>query len=245
MSSLFLLNVLDVSRAFGTEPRRTTAREIAEWLIEEYSKKRGGTFNYNPATNTLYDLFRGATSPEQAALHCMTTGNPKGRGQNVDAIKAVAPYAVDNISTCYRIGFSAVALGRAKGHTVYAAIKSPMVRVAHNESFVVLPGFRMSFRPTPGQIDLACSIALANLARDDFADADFEYLHAGPGVSKGREFRAIKGKDRSIYDIDQLDALLDVYVRGVALAIEMGAEVKSPNLRGYRIIDPREPGLFG
>ncbi|GLK80067.1 hypothetical protein [Methylopila turkensis] len=244
MSSLLLLNVLDVARSFGETPSKAVAREIANWLIEAYAKKGGGGFNYNPAINTLFDLFRGAIDRDAAVLHCMTRGNPKGRSQNVQAIKTVAPYAAENISTCYRIDFSAVALGRVKDQTVYAAIKAPMVRVVHDEAFVVLPGFRMSYRPNQAQIDLACSIALANLARDDFAGADFEYLSAGPGVSGQREFQAVRGRDRTVYDRDQLDLMMHEYVRGVAIALEEGIERRAPNLRGYRIIDPREPDLF-
>lgn len=244
MSSLLLLNVLDVARAFGEAPRSVSSAEIAGWLIEEYSRKRGGGFNYNPAINTLFDLFRGGIDERRAVLHCLTNGNPKGRSQNAQAVKAVAPYALENISTCYRIGFSAVALGRAKGQTVYAAIKAPMVRVVHDEAFVVLPGFRMSFRPTPAQIDLACSIALTNLARDDFADADFEYIYAGPGISGEREFRSIRGKDRSIYGEDELDDLAAKFVEGVAIAMESGVDAREPNLRGYSVIDPDRPSFF-
>ena len=194
--------------------------------------------------NTFFDLFPGGVSERQAIVHCLTKGNPNGRSQNAQAIKAVAPYVLGNISTCYRIGFSAVALGRAKGRTVYAAIKAPMVRVVHDEAFVVLPGFRMSFRPTPSQIDLACSIALSNLARDDFANADFEYLYAGPSVAGGREFQSIRGKDRLIYSDDELDELAEKFVAGVTIAIESGIDVREPNLGGYRIIDPRQPSFF-
>lgn len=244
MSSLLLLNVLDVGRAFGDAPRSATPQQIAQWLVEEYAKKRGGGFNYDPAMNALFDLFQGRTDEKQAVLHCLTKGNPNGRSQNAAAIKTVAPFASANVSTCYRIGFSAVALGRAKGRTVYAAIKAPMVRVVHDEAFVVLPGFRMSHRPTPGQIDLACSIALANLARDDFAGADFEYLYAGPSGLGGRDFQLIRGRERAIYTRDELDHLAEIFTRGVALALDWGVEAKEPNLRGYRVIDPREPGLF-
>jgi hypothetical protein len=120
-----------------------------------------------------------------------------------------------------------------------------MVRVKGGEAFVVMPGFRKGYRPTEIQIDLACSIALATFARDDFAGADFEYLYAGPGESGKREFRAILGRDRQIFDRDSVDAMLDIYVNGVALAAGAGADIRSPRLGGYKIIDPREPGFWG
>jgi hypothetical protein len=174
----------------------------------------------------------------------MTAGNPAGRRPNSDAIKQIAPYALDNVSTCYRIGFTALAVGRIGDQTVYVGIKAPMVRVARREALVVMPGFRMSHRPVEAEIDVACSIVLANLARDDFADADFEYLYAGPGVSGQRDFRAIRGRDRTVYERDIVDGLLDVYVKGVALALQEGVNAPKPSLQGYRIIDPREPSFF-
>jgi hypothetical protein len=244
MSNLLLLSVLDVARALGVDPSMATPEKVKEWLLAEYSRQPRGGFNYNPAINTLYGLFRGAFGYDAAVLHCMTNGNPKGRRQNVEALKTVAPYAVENISTCYRIDFAAVAVGRIGDETAYVTIKAPMVRVLHDEAFVVMPGFRMSHRPVDAQIDVACSIALANFARDDFAGADFEYLYAGPGADGQRQFQPIRGRDRQVYDRDEVDALLEIYVRGVKLAIDAGAEVRKPNLRGYRIIDPREPSLF-
>lgn len=244
MSSVFLVNVLDVARSLGIDPRRATPEMVAAWLLEQYLRKRGGGFNYDPAIAATFDLFRGAHSLESSVLHCLTHGNPKGRRQNADAIKAVAPYALANISTCYRIGHSAVVAGRVAGENVYVAIKAPMVRVVHDEAYVVMPGYRMTFRPDEPEIDVACSMALATFGRDDFASADFEYLYSGPDLSGRRSFRAIKGRERHVYDRDEVDALLDVYVRGVGLVLEAGVPISRPDLRGYRIIDPREPGLF-
>lgn len=243
MSSVLFLNVLDVARSLGVEPSRSTPRQVSEWLLSEYLRRRGGGFNYNPAINATYDLFTGAGSHESARLHCLTHGNPKGRRQNVEAIDVIAPYALANISQCYRIGFTAVAIGRIGKATVYIGIKTPMVRIRDQEAFVVMPGYRMSYRPIEIEIDVACSIALANFARDDFEKADFEYLHAGPGLSGEREFRAIKGRDRTIFDRDQIDGFLDTYVNGVALAIEAGIELRAPDLKGYQIVDPNEPSL--
>jgi hypothetical protein len=238
MASILLLSFLDFARCFGANPLATEPEEIADWLLREYIRKAGGVFNYNPAIQTLSELFRGSIQELDAIRYCATTGNPKGRLQNVEAIRTVAKYALSNLSACYRIGFSAVAVGRTKGQTVYVAIKAPLVRVARGEAFVVMPGFRRSYRPSDSQIDVACSLALATFARDDFAGADFEYLHAGPNASGVREFRAYLGRERRVFDRDEVDALLDKYVRAITLILEMGVQVKQPNLTGYRIIDP-------
>jgi hypothetical protein len=244
MSSLLLVNVLDTARALGINPLGATPESVARWFLENYLGPRGGGFNYDPAISVTYDLFRGALTAEDAVLHCLTNGNPKGRRQNADAARAIAPYALGNISTCYKIGRAAVVVGRISGDNVHVGIKAPMVRVVHDQAFVVLPGFRMTHRPQEPEIDVACSIALANFGRDDFESADFEYLYSGPDASGSRAFRAIHGRDRRIYDRDAVDALMDVYVKGVALVKEAGVDLTRPDLRGYRIIDPREPGLF-
>src|SRR5262249_30356279 len=144
----------------------------------------------------------------------------------------------------YRIGHSAVVVGRIRGETVYIGIKAPMVRVVHDEAFVVMPGYRMTYRPEEPEIDVACSIALATFARDDFASADFEYLYSGPDISGQRTFRAIKGRDRQVHDQDAVDGLIDVYVRGLALVLDAGVSPTRPDLRGYRIVDSQEPRFF-
>src|ERR1019366_7478689 len=99
-------------------------------------------------------------SIDAAVLYCLTTGNPKGRRQNAEAVKCVAAYAIRNVSKCYRIGFTAVAVGRVRGEPVYVGIKAPMLRILGDDVFVVMPGFRMSHRPLEPEIDVACSIAL-------------------------------------------------------------------------------------
>jgi len=245
VSSFLLLNILDVGRAFGHTPLRTTPEEVCDWLLTEYALKRGGGFNYDPAIKTLFALFQGRIALEQAKAICATSGNPKGRAHNVDAIGCAGPYAEANRSTCYPIGYTAVAVGRALGKTVYIGMKAPMVRVANYSAFVVLPGFRKGHKPVGPQVDLACSIALAALARDDFSEADFEYLDAGNSYDGKRALTVHLGREHHVYGADDVDAILDVYVRGVALALETGVSVMEANLRGYRVIDPDQPSMFG
>lgn len=244
MSGVSFVNVLDASRALGPLPLTATPESVARWLEGQYLSAQSGRFNYDPATNATYDLFRGAHSLASAEKYCLTHGNPKGRNQNASAIKRVAPFALANISRCYRIGNTAVVAGRARGQTIYIAIKTPLVRVKERDAFVVMPGYRMSFRPAEAEIDTACSIALATFARDDYAKADFEYLYAGPDANGAREFRAYHGRKRKVYHRDTVDGLLDVYVKGVALVLEKGLGKEEPKLTGYKIIDPREPRLF-
>ena len=244
MAGVYLVNVLDVARSLGIDPTRVTPEMVAQWLITEYMKKRRGGFNYNPAINMTFELFRGNVTAEQAELYCLTNGNPKGRRQNIEAIKRISSYALANISTCYKIGLRAVEVGRIKGEQVYIGIKAPMVRVLHDEAYVVMPGFRMSYRPVEVEIDVACSIALATFAREGYDEADFEYLYAGPGVSGQREFRSIKGRERRVFSKDEVDALLDVYVKGVALALDAGVESRPANLKGYSVVGPRQSSMF-
>ena len=244
MSSFLLLNILDVGRAFGQMPLRTTPEEICNWLLTEYARKRGGGFNYDPAIKSLFDLFQGRVTLEEAKTVCATSGNPKGRAHNVDAVSCVGSYAEQNRSTCYPIGYIATPVGRTHGRTVYIGMKVPMVRVARGSAFVVLPGFRKSYRPVGAQIDLACSIALATLARDDFSEADFEYLDAGIGLDGKRFLTVCMGRDHHVYGIEDVDKILDVYVRGIALALDTGVLVRDANLDGYRVIDPDQYSMF-
>ena len=96
------------------------------------------------------------------------------------------------------------------------------------------------------QIDLACSIALENCAQGDYAGADFEYLYVGPGASHSKEryFQAIHGRDRHIYDSDTMNGLLDIFVKGVELASRKSSELRTPSLKGYRVIDPESPYML-
>ncbi|WP_236617670.1 hypothetical protein [Sphingobium ummariense] len=217
---------------------------MADWLLSEYGGRKGGGFNYDPAINTICDAFRGKHSLESAVRHCQTHGNPKGRKQNVEAIRTLMPYILENTSLCYRIGLTAIAIGRYDGKTVYAKIKAPLLRVRGGKAFIVMPGLRLSYIPSEIAIDFACSVALSIFAQDDHEGADFEYLYAGPALGSARDFRAIHGRDRFRFTGDAIDRLLDIYVKGVALAEARGADTKSPILNGYRIIDPQAPRFF-
>lgn len=244
MSSIRSVDILDIARSLGDAPFQATPSSVADWLLSEYSGRSGGGFNYDPAINTICDAFKGRHTLESAVLHCETYGNPKGRKQNVEAIRTLMPYILENGSLCYRIGLTAVAVGRYSGKTVYAKIKAPLLRVREGRAFVVMPGLRMSHTPSEIAIDFACSVALSIFAQDDHEGADFEYLSAGAAVGEGRSFRAIHGKDRFRFTPDAIDRLLDIYVKGVALAEARGANTKVPMLRGYRIIDPHAPSFF-
>jgi hypothetical protein len=241
MSSFLLTNFIDASRSLGPDPFKATPESVSDWFEQFYLTQRGGGFNYDPASFAAYDLFRGATSKEAATQFCATKGNPKGRDQNASAARAIADYALANVSTCYRIGFMAVEVGRTRGVQVFVGIKAPFVRVRGRDARLVVPGFRMSHRPTEVEIDVACGIAKAHLARDDYADADVEYLYAGPGYDGKRSFRAIVGRDRKIPSLDEIDQLLQVYVQGITMLIDRGIAPSAPSFRGYKRRSFEEP----
>jgi hypothetical protein len=82
MSSVRALDIIDIARSLGDEPLRATPENVCAWLIEEYARKSGGGFNYDPAILTMYDAFRGYHTLDSAVLYCQTHGNPKGRRSN-------------------------------------------------------------------------------------------------------------------------------------------------------------------
>ena len=241
MGTPLLMNFLDVARCLGREPLRRNAEQVADF-IEVNLARSGGNFNYNPAMKALYDVFRGGMTGDEAERICRLEGAPAGRKSNGDAIRIAGAFAESNRSVCHRIPFMAVPIARLSGNrTAYMAIKAPLVRIQQKRTFVVVPGFRMSHRPEKAEIDVAASLALAALARDGYEEADFEYLYAGPSEYGGRILKIYHGSDRTIYDVDMLDYLLDVYARGLQIALERGLGVKAPNFRGYKVYDPDQP----
>lgn len=241
MASVLLMNFLDVARCLGQDPLNATPEQVCRFIKAEFSR-RGGAFNYNTSIHALYDLFRGGRL-EDAEAYCSTHGAPAGFKPNLEAVRLAGAYAVANPSNCYKTPFSAVPVGRlSNDRTAYMAIKAPLVRVANGRVFVVVPGFRMGHRPMMTEIDVAASFALAHFGRDDFHEADFEYLYAGPGDG-GRVLQVFHGRDRQVFDLDAVDALLDVYVRGLDLAIQEGVHAPKPNFRGYKVLVEDQMGL--
>jgi hypothetical protein len=190
-------------------------------------------------------MFGGLKTAAEAEKYCRSNGNPAGREQNGDIVKAVSGYACSNVSRCYPHGYLAVVVGRYRGRNIHVGLKAPFTRVRGGAAFVVVPGFRKTFVPSEQQIDLPCSLAAAQLAKDDFKGADVEYLHAGPAPgSDERMLRVVHGKDRRLLSADELDQVFEVYVRGVVMILEHGRGLEKPDLAGYRIVDPDEPPLF-
>ncbi|MDB5562000.1 MAG: hypothetical protein JWN11_1418 [Hyphomicrobiales bacterium] len=244
MSNILLTNFLDASRSLGPVPNSATPESVRDWFVAEYLAKRAGGFNYDPASFATYQLFRGAATKEQAISFCETTGNPKGRPQNADAIRTVADYALENISRCHKTGFVALQVGRAEGQSVYVGIQAPFLRVRERQGRVVVHGYRLSHRPVEQEIDVACAIALSHLARDDYSEADIEYLYAGPGPDGKRMFRSILGRDRALPSREELDDLMSIYVRGIALLLRDGASPQPPSFRGYQIYSKEDGMMF-
>jgi len=244
MPNVLLVNSFDTARSLGPNPDRATPGSVRDWFRDNYLPVRRGSFNYDPAAYATYDLFRGASKASEAINYCLTNGNPKGREQNANAIRCIAEYAESQVSTCYLTGFTAVEVGRTRGKTVYVGIKSPFVRVVHDEALVVQPFYRLGFRPSGAELDTVCSIALAHFARDDFADADIELVCAGPDGNGGRELQIVRGRDREVPPVDVLDRYLDTYVKAIGLLIDDGVEVTAPNFRGYRVYSPDQGTFF-
>lgn len=244
MSSLLLMNFLDVARCLGSDPLNAQPEAIAAFMKREF-RPGGGGFNYNTSIASLQNLFRCASTIENAIEYCSQHGAPAGWKPNCEAIRIAGAYALTQKSNCYPIQFSAVPIGRLPGNlTAYMGIKAPLVRVREGKVYVVVPGFRLGHRPIGIEIDVAASLVLAALGRDAFENADYEYLDCSRGSSGERELSVYRGEDRRIFDLDEVDHMLDLYVKGLALALEGGMEAKQPNFRGYRVIDPNQPRMI-
>jgi hypothetical protein len=238
------MNFLDIARSLGDDPLNAYPKRVADFIESEF-KKSGGTFNYNSSIGTLVDLFKGDTTVDLAIAHCLSHGAPAGRAPNAKAIEIAGSYAVTQPSNCYKIPFTAVPVGRLPGdRTAFMAIKAPLVRVKKPDIFVVVPGFRLGHRPRGIEIDVAASLALATFGRDDFSEADYEYLDSSRGISGERELRVYHGRDRRIFNLDEVDFLLDIYVKGIAMALDKGMPATAPNFRGYRVVDPNQPRMI-
>jgi hypothetical protein len=246
MAGLFLVNAQDVGRVLGPDPANVTVDGIFQRLEELYLNRRGGGFNHDPSIRAIQDVFRGVLSPGQAEAFCQSNGNPKGREQNAAILRAVGAHAAANVSVCHRIGYVAVRIARYKGNNIHIGIKAPFIRVHRREAaYLVIPGFRKDSRPLGWQIDFVCSVAANQLARDDYERADVEYLYAGPATKPDeREFRAYYGRDLSLFNADQIDALLQKYVEAVVKHLEKGHGAQPGKLTGYRIVDHAQGSLF-
>lgn len=245
MAGLLLVNIMDVARSLGPDPMHASATDVSQFLINEYLRQRGGGFNHDTAIMATEAIFSGRSSVSDAIEFCRTTGNPKGREQNAQIIETVGAYAASQPSRCYKTGFLAIAIGRFKGHTIFAGLKAPFTRVRGKNAYVVVPGFRKSFAPTDAQLDIPLSLAANQLARDDFSAADVEYLSAGPSpVDDGRMFKVVRGIERKLLSEYELDMILSIYVEGVVRTLESGKGLDRPDLAGYRVVDPDEPSMF-
>jgi len=244
MASLLLMNFLDIARCLGPNPLNAQPSDIATFMKREF-RSGGGGFNYNPSITSLYDIFRGAVTAEDAIEYCSRAGAPAGWKPNSEAIAIAGSYAASHRSSCYKIPFTAVPIGRLPtGQTAYMAIKAPLVRVKGTEKYVVVPGFRLGHKPQGVEIDVAASLALATFGRDDFSEADYEYLDCSRGSSGERELCIYHGKERRIFDLDEIDYMLDLYVRGLSLAIDAGMSANVPNFRQYKVGDPDQPRML-
>lgn len=244
MASLLLMNFLDIARCLGNDPLNAHPAEIAAFMKREF-RPGGGGFNYNTSIASLPDLFRGAITVDEAVNYCSKYGAPAGWKPNCEAVEIAGSYAISQRSKCYKIPFSAVPIGRLPDQkTAYMAIKAPLVRVNTSGKYVVVPGFRLGHKPEGVEIDVAASLALATFGRDDFSEADYEYLDCSRGSSGERELAVYQGRHRRIFNLDEIDFLLGLYMQGLALAIDAGMKASNPNFKGYRVGDPDQPRML-
>ncbi len=241
MPGLFLVNAIDAGRALGPRLEDATPAQVEHFFRSDYLLRKGGSFNHDTSIFATGDLFRGRITIPQAETFCLSNGSAAGREQNAAIIRVVGPYAVGRLSVVHKVGYIAIPVGRALGHTIYIGVKAPYVRVNDSEARLVIPGYRKTFIPSDEQIIFPCSLASNQIARDDFAGVLPEYLYAGPGDDgEDRKFKAVIGSPGSVLQRDQLDDLLNVYVKGIVRILEAGEGLKPARLAGYRIIDPSQ-----
>ncbi len=246
MSSLLLVNALDASRALGPRLADASAGSVEHFFMTEYLPKRGGAFNHDTSIFATGDLFRGKIKTSEAVRYCLTNGSRAGRQQNAEIVGLVGPHAELHRSMVHKVGFLAIAVGRHKGRTLFLGVKAPFVRVERQgDGYLVIPGYRKTYVPSDEQIGVPIALAHHQIAKDDLAGVDTEYLYAGPDLGgRDRTFRAITGSARSLLLPDQIDDLLAVYVAGIAKILDRGLGLGAARFAGYRIIDPTQGRMF-
>jgi hypothetical protein len=238
------INFLDIARAVGSNPLHSCPSIVEKFLIGEFSRSRG-IFNYNPAITCLPGLYQGSLTPNEAERYCLTNGVELGRIHNAEAVKIVAEHAYRLHCSVYPIPNTAIPIGRlSTGLTVFMLVKAPLVRVTEKEAFVVVPNFRAGHRPILQEIDTAASLALAAFARDDFEQADFEYVDCGRGKGGHRALEVHFGRDRRVFTLDEVDEILSIFVQGFELAMRAGVAPRASRLQGFRVADPDAPRML-
>lgn len=242
MATLGLVNLFDIARSLGDDPKRATPHEVRDWLWSNYLSQTGGGFNYDTAIHALELGFRGAMTEGEAIRYCMTHGNAAGRSQNAAVVRAAWKYVEANQGDVYRSGYSAVVVGRHRGIELMAGVKAPFVRVRDGVAYCPLPMFRSSFRPSGLQLDFCGSVLAALVLGSDFEEAMPEYLITSPvGVGHARYFNAILGSSRRLWSSAEVDRVLGIYVEAVGMLLADGHGRGKPRLTGYRVIDPDNP----
>jgi hypothetical protein len=244
MGTLLAVNLLDVCRALGDDPRGATGKSVESWLRAEYLKKRGGGFNHNDAIDCLGHMFAGNMSQISAEAHCEKNKLKAARDANKSIVKALGPFAVENVSRIYSQSFCAVLISRWKGRSIYILVKAPFVRVRHDEAYVEWMGLRSTFCPTKKQLAFGFGFIRNFVIPKDFQSAEIEYLGTQNGsIKKVRYPKIIRENDLPSYFGVDVDKCLQSYVDGVVAILEDKPQSR-PDLSQYRIIDPNQKGLF-
>ncbi len=245
MTSLFLVDNLDFSRSFGEVPEVATIDSVADFLRTEWIGKKGGRFNYATSMSILADAFSGMLTREQAISLCKAYWHPRGRIENEQVVSSFWDYVSKNRCTVYRRKFLAAPIGKWKGQIIYLGVKVPLIRVVDGVVLATMPVFRKNFVPGQRPIDLALTGVREFCLREGYPDIEPEFIRAA-GISGVIERQLVveKAGERNLYSSDAFDHFANIFVGAVAKLADSGVGLSKPSFRGYRVMDPDQPGMF-
>jgi len=242
-----ILDVMDISRALGENPKTATPFTVYQFLKNNYLKPSGGGFNYNSSIEALRLGLQGKFTLSDAVHHVTSVGAPFGHKFNKAVVNAIWPVVEQNVGRAYPLKYTAVALRRLNGKTIYMSIKAPVITVMPDGAVSIkLTNFRNTFFPNKEQKTFMMSAVKQVLARDDFENANIDLIEArSPNGDLERTLSRIHSSEVELYDIDRVEDLLTTYTQGIEMLFNNGYQTRDAELSRYRVIDPDAPDLFG
>ena len=247
MKNFAILDIMDIARALGENPKEATPYNVFEFLKTNYLKPSGGSFNYNASIEALRKGLQGKLSLTDAINHVTSVGAPFGHKYNKAVVNAIWPVIEENTAKAYPLKFTAVALRRLNGKTIYMSIKAPVITVTSNQFISIkLTNFRNTFAPNHDQKTFMMSAVKQVLARDDFEEATVDLIEARSTDGQlERSLSRINSSDVELYELERVEDLLTIYTQGIEMLFDNGFETKEANLSRFRVVDPNAPDLFG